>query len=94
MTIYELRCAWWNYESDEDDYYGNSIIGLYATKELAENATKNLDVLKISRSEFSKFVKEYDREGLDKINLGVYYENPYKKNNMCMYYNTCKQWGR
>lgn len=64
MKIYEIRCRCANYESYEarEDY--ETAIGFYAAKELAENAVKNLDILKVSKFEFPKLIKEYDEQEL------------------------------
>lgn len=79
MNIYEIRCRCANYESYEarEDY--EMAIGFYATKELAENAVKNLDILKVSKFEFPKLIKEYTEQDLNE-------RNPYRNTDVSRKY--------
>ena len=64
MKIYEILCRCANYEPYEAHEEYEMEIGFYATKELAENAVKNLDILKVSTFRFPKLIKEYTKRDL------------------------------
>ena len=73
MKIYELRYTCHNFGTYEDHCSFEKSTGFYVTKELAENALSNLDILQISDFEFPKLIKELDQRELDEKNRMGYY---------------------